>query len=320
MRDALSAVPTAIERPTAASSCLVSDTKQLIINADDLGLCRGVNEAVVQAHREGVLTSASLMATGAAFDHAMEHVISECPKLGIGAHICLTSGRSVLEPKRVPDLVGPDGMFRHGFVSLLRLVRKAPADVLQQIECEVAAQLEKIQQAGIVIDHVNSHRHVHMIPQLFEIVCRQAERFGRPAVRVSTEPWTMKPLRRLASGLPGFLGNAPKNVILRALVNSRRIEPPSAERTYGILGSGRMDQSELHARIKGLPMGVSELLTHPACVLKERLGGMASTDRDFVSSPSRQRELEALLSPSVREAIAAAGVQLTSFRDAFDDN
>jgi len=294
--------------------------RQLVINADDLGICRGVNEAVIQAHREGVLTSASLMATGAAFDHAVEHVAGDNPELGIGAHVCLTSGRSVLPPRNVPDLVGSEGMFRHGFVSLLRLLRKPSAGVLEQVEQEVTAQLEKIRRAGIVIDHVNSHRHVHMIPQLFEIVCRQAERYGRPAIRMSNEPWSIRPLRRVTTGIGGFLGNVPKNAILRSLATPNRSLLPTAERTYGILGSGLMDDSELSARIAGLPTGVSELLTHPACFVEETLEGMAPADRDFVTSPNRQCELQALLSPAVCAGIESAGVQLTSFRDAFHES
>ncbi|MGE0374279.1 MAG: carbohydrate deacetylase [Planctomycetaceae bacterium] len=292
-------------------------SRTLVINADDLGLCRAVNVAVVEAHRHGILTSASLMATGPAFDHAVETVVRRNPALGIGAHLCLTSGASLLGHAEIPRLVHQDGTFRHGFVSLMRLVHRGGQDVCHEIERELDAQLAKLQSAGIAIDHVNSHRHVHMIPAIFGIVDRLAVRYGKLPIRVSAEPWFPQSRRMLTTQLPRLLSNAPKNLILRKLDRLREQgrQIPCADRVYGILGSGRMDCQALSSTIRRLPEGVSEILTHPAADVDEPLPQISPSDRAFITSNDRQREREALTHPACRTAVNTAHVELISFRD-----
>lgn len=291
--------------------------QKLVVNADDLGLCRGVNEAVNRAHRDGILTSASLMATGLCFEHAVETVVSGNPELGIGAHLCLTSGKSLLGYGAIPALVNPEGSFRHGFVSLLRLVNTGGRHALDQIDREFDAQLTRIHSAGIAIDHVNSHRHIHMIPQILNTVVRLSARFGQPFIRISTEPWRLRANQISPGRLPHLVGNVSKNLILRTLYSAcgNRLRCPHVDQVYGILGSGRMDANAMEATILNLPRGTSEILTHPALDLNEPLDGISPGDRVFVRSEERQRELDALLHATSRAAIARAQVQLTSFRD-----
>ncbi|MBX3438641.1 MAG: ChbG/HpnK family deacetylase [Planctomycetaceae bacterium] len=292
-------------------------SRKLIVNADDLGLCRAVNEAVEQAHRQGILTSASLMATGAAFEHAVDQVIRLNPMLGVGAHLCLTSGRSLLPPAEIPLLVNADGTFRHGFVSLLKLMRSGGQDAARQVERELEAQVFRIQAAGVAIDHLNSHRHVHMIPTIFEVVQRLSDQCGGPVVRVSTEPWFPHVRSALGRRLPRFVSNAPKNVVLKMLNRQQGDERSShrVHRVYGILGSGCMDGATLSTTIRHLPVGVSELLTHPAIAVNEPLQGMDAGDRAFVSSLDRVRELEALVAPTLRTTIESTNTALVRFCD-----
>jgi predicted glycoside hydrolase/deacetylase ChbG (UPF0249 family) len=208
-------------------------------------------------------------------------------------------------------------MFRHGFVSLLRLVNTGGSDVLDQIDRELNAQLMMIRAAGIAIDHVNSHRHVHMIPQILRIVVRLVANCAQSVVRISTEPWHLRCHLMALSRLPQFLRNAPKNLILSGLYAGRPHELPSPRvaHVYGILGSGRMDVTALEETIEHLPVGTSEVLTHPAVDLHESLDSIAPGDRAFVKSEDRQRELEALMHTATREALTRAQVQLISFRD-----
>ena len=97
--------------------------KYVVVNADDLGITRSTNLAIRQAFREGIVTSASLMANMTAFQHALDHVVYQNPGLGIGIHLCLTSGKPVLPPAQVPLLVDRQGHFCRGFLGLYRLVR-----------------------------------------------------------------------------------------------------------------------------------------------------------------------------------------------------
>lgn len=289
--------------------------RQLIINADDLGLCRSVNEAVERGHRQGVLTSASLMATGAAFDHAIE-VIRRNPALGVGAHLCLTSGRSVLDSTKIPALVGSDQQFRHGFVSLIRLLRRGGTNARMQVSQELTAQLDRIEAAGIAIDHVNSHRHVHMIPAIREIVEDIVERRSGAFVRESVEPWLAHGRSMSTMRLPQLLKNAPKNAVLHILNLLRGSDEGRPRiRVFGILSSGKVDRHALRSLIRNLPEGTSEVLLHPAVRGDERLTGMCQEDMTFVRSLNRQAELDALTDVGTREAVEVSGTELVSFRD-----
>ena len=160
----------------------------VVVNADDLGVSRGATLGVVRAHREGVVTSASLAPTGPDYRHAVETCQRDCPELGIGLHFTLSAGSPVSPPAKVPLLVDRRGYFRWTFVSLLGAVGwKRSADLLQQIEVELEAQLERLRADGIRPDHIDSERHVHLIPGIFETVVRAAERHGIPFVRAGND-------------------------------------------------------------------------------------------------------------------------------------
>ena len=139
--------------------------KFVVVNADDLGIAPSVNDAICQAATDGLLTSASLMPSMPAFEHAIQCVSRRCPELGLGAHLCLTSGRPITPPREIPLLVDAAGRFRHSFGSLWRLCHSAAAtDAGTQIRQEWTAQLDRLDAAGIALDHVDSHQHVHAIP------------------------------------------------------------------------------------------------------------------------------------------------------------
>lgn len=309
--------------------------KQLVINADDLGMCRGANLAILRAHREGVVTSASLMANLPAFDHAVEHVAGECSNLGLGIHLNLTCGKPVLPAHRVPLLVDRAGAFRGGFAWLYRLAMHSRLrhEALEQVVAELRAQFERVRFAlaavgGTALDHVNGHQHVHTIPAVWDVVLGLTEEFDAGAVRISRERWSGRGGQTWAGALAR--GNLLKQQLLARLSESnlqRTNEPWQRRRLHpdvnlvGILDSGRLDEPTLLARLEGVPDGRTEILIHPSygnepqSTAASDLDELGPSDRRFQREPWRQRELAALCSAAVRQRIEQLGIQLTTFRE-----
>ncbi len=159
--------------------------KNLIVNADDLGWTAGVNRGIVEAHRNGLVTSTSLLANGAAFEEAAE-IARTNPELGIGVHLNLSDGKPTAAPGRVPGLLNSKGEFEGGPESLLVRLGKRTLSP-KQVEEEWEAQIRKVLEAGIRPTHLDGHKHVQMLPGLFERAVRLARKHGIGAVRVSLE-------------------------------------------------------------------------------------------------------------------------------------
>ena len=150
---------------------------KLIINADDLGFTKGVNEAIKKAHLEGFLSHASLMANEAYFEDAIENVIKKCPDLKIGVHVNLTCGKALYKD----NMLAKNGGFKNGFVNLL--FRFKSNKVLTHIEKEIEYQILAIQNKGITISHIDGHEHIHIIPSINKIVRKLAEKYHIPRIR-----------------------------------------------------------------------------------------------------------------------------------------
>jgi len=311
--------------------------KYLIVNADDLGISIPVNLAIRQAFRSGILTSASLLANMPAFAHAVETVIRPNPGLGIGAHLCLTSGRPVLPPERIPLLADARGpRFRLGFVGLWRLLRgRHGEESLRQIRDEWTAQVDRIEASGVAIDHLDGHQHVHMIPELFDLAAAMAWA-RRVGIRVAGEPFRLRQrgpvgvLRCLTSG--GIV----KNLVLAGFAKANRRRWPdilSPDHYFGALDTGRMILDRLQSILGALSDGVTEVTAHPGLepvpVLSQTprsSGPTAHGAAKVPPRPSRQdlrflrrreaaEELAALLDPSLRGMLAREGGKLIRFRD-----
>src|SRR5262245_42987845 len=150
--------------------------KRLIVNADDFGLSEGINRAVVLGHRQGIVTSATLMANGGAFATAVE-MARTAGSLGIGVHLNLTEGAPVSTPSAIPGLVDARGLFAHTVEQLGWKVLRGTLRLLD-IEREFRAQIEKVLAAGVAVTHLDSHKHVHLIPALCHMVLRLATEYG----------------------------------------------------------------------------------------------------------------------------------------------
>ncbi len=279
--------------------------RYLVINGDDFGFSESVNRAIVRAHREGILTSCSLMVGQQAFEHAVELARSN-PRLAVGIHLVLVLGRSVLPHARVSHLVDrdgnlPDQPWRAG----LRYYFSRAAQAEMRLELE--AQFLKFASTGLRLSHVDGHLNMHMHPSVFPVVAQLARRFGAARVRIPREEYW----RHLRFDRRQALQKALWTAIFRALGKSarRRLngEYFYPDRVYGLLQSGAVTEEywlDLIPRMRGR---VNEVYCHP-CALEP-----GARHGDSVENGAR--ELAGLLSDRVRRGLADAGLHTVSYAE-----
>ncbi len=282
--------------------------KQLITTADDFGMAPSVNEAVLDAHTRGVLTSASLMVNGTAFEDAVRRA-RQTPSLAVGLHLTLVQGKATLPPRQIPHLVDGEGWFRRQPVGAgCRYF--FDARLRPEIESEVRAQIEKFLATGLALDHLNGHLNIHLHPTVFDLVVQLSREYSLPALRVPNQPWwpTLRAHRRapisktLHALIFGRLG-------ARARAILRHERPRHADHVYGLLESGDVNEPYLLNLLRRLPEGLSEIYFHPArnpCVEFRRW------------NPTYQAEAEwqALTSPRVRDLLGQLGIRLATYSTA----
>jgi chitin disaccharide deacetylase len=286
--------------------------KNLIVNADDLGWTDGVNLGTVEAFHHGIVTSASLLANGAAFAGAVEAVRS-APALGVGVHLNLSDGPPVADRETVTCLLNDDGEFASGPESLLlRRVRRAL--LLAEVETEWDAQIQKVRDAGITPTHLDGHKHVHMLPGLFDIALRLAKRHGIGAIRVSLEASSLR--KALSAGSKRHAGAVMKQGVqargLKLLARAAREQATRAgistsDYFCGIAQTGELTREGIEQLLKSLPDGTTELVCHPGY-----------TDAALQKSPtrlqdSRQAELQILTDTGIRNLVASLGIRLIDY-------
>jgi hopanoid biosynthesis associated protein HpnK len=281
--------------------------RQLIVTADDFGLAVPVNEAVEQAHREGILTAASLMVGADAAADAVARA-RRLPTLRVGLHVVLVNGRPLLPVAQVPDLVDADGelsshLVRAGFAYFFR------RGVRRQLEAEIRAQFEAFQATGLPLDHVNSHNHMHLHPTLLRLILKVGRDHGLAAMRLPWEPplASYRAARRgLGPRLAVAAGLAPWVGLVRWRL--RRAGVKANRSVFGLHDSGRMDAALVERLMAQLPPGVTEIYFHPATSRSPEL------DRRMPHY-QHEGELAALVSPRVGAALRATGVERIGFSD-----
>ncbi len=284
--------------------------RRLIINADDLGLTPGVNRAIAEAHQRGVVTSATLMAAGRAFDDALT-AVRELPQLSVGCHVVLVDGRPVLPAAELPTLAAGNGGFRAspaGF-ALAVLRGRIAAD---EIERETAAQVRKLQAAGVAVTHLDTHKHSHLLPQVLRPLLRAAAACGVPAVRNPFAPARPLGFAHLVRR-PRLWTRYTELRLLRVLERRFRREVAAAGLTttdgaFGVVGTGALDAALFDAILGCIPDGTWEFVCHP---------GYNDADLDQVRTrlrASRPQELAVLTSPAARAALERHGIELISYR------
>ncbi|CCD91571.1 Hopanoid biosynthesis associated protein HpnK [Bradyrhizobium sp. ORS 375] len=247
----------ALLRPAPAGSPMLH---RLVINADDFGLAKEVNEAVESAHRMGALTAASLMVSGAAAIDAIARA-RRLPELNIGLHLTLLEGHAVLGQDHIPDLLAANGRLRTDQVRLaVELVRSQ--DTRRQLRAEIEAQFESFVRTGLKLDHVNVHKHFHLHPVVLSDLLAIARQFGAPAVRIPVEP--RKPIWEIDRTAPGLSGLALQAhaTFLRRIARRAGFLVPDA--VFGLAWSGAFTRSRLSALLGRLPAGLVEIYLHPA--------------------------------------------------------
>jgi len=287
--------------------------RNLIVNADDLGWTEGVNRGIAEAHRKGLVTSTSLLANGQAFASAIE-VARANPELGVGVHLNLSDGPPTASREQVAGLVSGSGNLEGGPESLLlRIAARSLA--IEDVEREWDAQIRKVRDAGIEPTHLDGHKHVQMLPGLFEVALKLAKKHGIVAIRVSHEESKLR--AALSSGREQNAGIVLKQgVQARGLKLLARDAREMADRAgvvttdyfCGIAQTGVLTREGVEQLLSSLPDGTTELMCHPGHV-DEDLRRTATRLQE-----SRQTELDILTDARIRKLVATKGIRLISYR------
>ena len=279
------------------------------MNADDFGLTAGVNRAIVEGNRQGIITSATLMATAQASEAAIELARAQ-PGLKTGCHVVLIDG--VPLSANLPSLTNGSARFRSSLKEFaVAAVRKKVA--AEEIEREVEAQVRKLQSSGINLTHVDSHKHTHMFPHVLRPLLRAARACGIRAVRNPFEPMRSWP-GSMVLGTPGLWLRAAGVTAFgmfaaefRSAIKEQGMA--STDGTVGIAVTGLLDQDKLLRILEALPEGTWELVCHP---------GYSDADLQSAGTrltQSREIELAALTSVVTKEALARWKIELISYSD-----
>jgi len=235
------------------------DRRRITITADDFGLSEGVNEAVERAHRDGILTSASLMVAGPAAADAVRRARA-LPSLKVGLHLVVIEGTATLPPSATPNLVDAEGQFPSDQFRLGMNYFFRPR-VRRQLAAEIRAQFAAFAATGLTLDHANAHKHMHLHPTVGRMMIGIGREFGLRAVRIPAEP----PAVLARCGTPVGLG---AHALYRWTALLRRQALAAGmevnDHCFGLAWSGHMTADRLRSLVPVLPAGRSEVYFHPA--------------------------------------------------------
>jgi hopanoid biosynthesis associated protein HpnK len=284
---------------------LQSHRRFAIINGDDFGFSRGVNQGIIRSHQQGILTSTSLMVTGDAAQEAIA-LAKTHPDLAVGLHLVLVCGRSVLPPEQIPHLVDSQGNFPNSsFLAGLRYQFHPAARA--ELRQEIRAQLTKFQASGLPLSHVDGHLHLHIHPVVLQILVELAQEFNIRFIRLPAEELgkTLKLNRQdlltklVWSGVFGGLRRYGEKLLTSHGIGF-------AQRVYGLLQTGNVTEKYLLGLIPQIQANLIEIYCHPAQFQAgEPLNGPLGAG---------EAELAALLSEQVRELLTVNGFELTNIR------
>jgi chitin disaccharide deacetylase len=276
-------------------SKLSTAPRRLIVNADDFGFSQSINQAVIRAHREGILTTASLMVNEPAAEEAVR-LARENPGLGVGLHLALVCGAAALAPERIPHLAGANGRFSdHPSAAGWRYFFSAACK--EELRAEIEAQVLKFHATGLPLDHVNGHLHVHLHPTVLRILLDNAQRWGIRAMRLTRDRLFLN--AGLASGqwsyrvshaaIFGLLSARARQSLVR-----QNIRHTGA--VFGLLQNARVDAAYVTKLLPRLPAGDSELYSHP-------------------SLDQFRNEFDALIDTEIRNLPERLGIRLIRYQD-----
>ena len=288
--------------------------RKLIVNADDFGLTAGVNRAIVEAHRGGVVSSATLMANGAAFDAAVTAARS-VPNLSVGCHVVLVDGTPVSPPGSLDTLLAirsaEPGKF---YSSLSAFAARAMLGGFDpdQLVAEVTAQIRKIQAAGIQVTHLDTHKHAHIFPEILAALLRAARICGVRAIRNTFVP--VKAMSRQFKGKSGLWKRYGQVRMLHTFSRqfgrqTKRAGLLTPDGVVGVVETGSVDDSLLRQTLASLPEGTWELVCHP---------GYNDADLGAIHTrllESREEERRLLTSPELRKFLEEQKIRVINYRE-----
>ena len=274
---------------------------KLVVHADDFGLSERINDGILHGHRHGILTSASIIANGEAFEHAAA-LARSTPSLDIGVHLTLIEEKPLLSPAELPTLVNADGNF-HPHVTHFAGRYLSGRINLQEVRKELEAQVQKVFAAGLVPSHFDSHQHVHVLPGILKIVVELSQKYGVQSIRLPRE-----------AGIFGKMRGVPFTRVAQAMVLNAFCQMANGRiqrRTdsfAGFLYGGNLNKQNLLNLLKHLPpQGTCEIMCHP--------GLEGSGSRYGHWNYHWPEELNALIDDEIKQFVRNAGIQLVSCRE-----
>ncbi|MBV9482463.1 MAG: ChbG/HpnK family deacetylase [Acidobacteria bacterium] len=287
--------------------------RRLIINADDFGLTNGINRGILDSHRRGIVTSATLMAQAPGSPRAAA-LSTAYPGLSVGCHIVLVDGTPVLDPKHIFSLVKHEGTnaacFRPKLSSFALHAMMGRLDP-EHVQAEATAQIRCLQEHGIRVTHFDTHKHTHIFPAVLRPLLRAAKASGIVALRNPFGPRLPASLGNL-SQRPRLWKRLIEVKVLSAFASSFRrtiadFGMRAPDGSFGVIATGALDLELFRLMVDAIPEGTWEFICHP---------GYNDRDLALVSTrlrESRETELEVFTSAAAREAIERRGIQLISY-------
>lgn len=279
--------------------------KKFILNADDFGMSNAFNKAVLDGYNNGFLTSASICANGEAFSSAVNEILPECPNLGIGVHLNIIEGKSLLDQGEINLLTNSAGNFNNGYLKLI--LHSNNPEFLAQVEKEFRAQIERVLKYTKV-DHLDSHVHVHAIPKIFELTCKLAKEYGIGQIRTQWENFYV-----VTSIKKHINIHYPPNIIKVILLNSFTLKNKQTVKLYGLntndflIGvgyTGLMDDKTIYQGLAAIKEdGIAEALIHPCSFSDKKM-----------QKTQRQKEFEITQNMDLKDKIQRLGFEIVNYR------
>ena len=278
-------------------------SKKLVITADDFGISNEANEAILKSFKDGSLTATCIMATGQAFEHAIQDILPQCPEIGLGVHLNIIEGKTLQNPNKNSLLYNSNSQYNNGFVQLL--AKSTNKKFLNEVEADFRLQIEKVLDRTKV-DHLNSHVHTHAIPNIFEITCKLAQEYGIKYIRTQNE-------------IPYFIPNIQKHLDLRYPINLMKLgilntftqinrqtlkEYSLATNDYfvGVSYTSYMDEDAIKygiAKVKD-QNSLTEVILHP------------TTDQN---KKDNYNEFMSISNPKLKKHLESSDFELTNYRE-----
>ena len=272
----------------------IKKPKYVVINGDDFGYSNSVNEAIITAHQQGILTSTSLMVTAEQTESAVK-LAQQNPHLGVGLHLVLCCGKSALPPSQIPHLVDQNGYFDDN-PAIAGLKYQLIAAARKELTQEIKAQLELFRATGLPLSHVDGHLHLHTHPLVLKILAELAEEFAIKFIRLPNEELNFT----LNIDRSNLFRKTTYRLIFKLLqINGKKLfsqyKIKSLARVYGLLQTGKIDETYLLNLIPQITTDNLEIYSHPRSI-------------------NQDEEFQGLCSAKVRNKLLSEGFQLLNYR------